>query len=319
MTPARSAVIAGAVLSLTAWSAGSTTLWIAGLGLLLAGSWGLLWAWAVARRARVAREVRDGVLTEGERLHYGVRLLGAGLLPGRFRLVERLGPARDVDVGLRRRRVARAGLDAAPRGRYAIGPGRLVAVDPLGLARVELEVAGEGTVLVLPRVPVIDTLFLDRGRPGAEGRRARARQGGTEPHGVREYQDGEPMRAVHWATSARKGQLMVRELEDAARDEAIVVLDLDARWEAGPPGQSSIDEVVRAAGAVVRAHAARGRRAALLVAGEVPVRIEVASLGRDWDALLVELAAIQATGPSCARARSSTVTSAGCGRRRSRS
>ena len=119
------------------------------------------------------------------------------------------------------------------------------------------------------------------------------RPSGLEPHGVREYVEGEPLRAVHWPTSARRGQLMVRELEDAPRDSVAIVLDVDAATVTGTPGRSSLDDAVRAAAGLVRAHAGRSRRALLVVASPSPGIHRVQSLGRDWDAALDALAAVE--------------------------
>ena len=58
---------------------------------------------------------------------------------------------------------------------------------------------------------------------------------------------------------------MVRELEDAPRDSVAIVLDVDAGSHAGPRGSSSLDEAVRAAAGLVRAHAARSRQALLVI------------------------------------------------------
>ena len=51
---------------------------------------------------------------------------------------------------------------------------------------------------------------------------------------------------------------MVKELEDAPRDEIVVVLDAEAGHGTGPPGASSFDAQVRAAGSLMWAHARRG-------------------------------------------------------------
>ena len=50
---------------------------------------------------------------------------------------------------------------------------------------------------------------------------------GFDFHSVREYEQGESLRRVHWPTSARRGQLMVKELEDTANDGVVVMLDCD--------------------------------------------------------------------------------------------
>ena len=72
---------------------------------------------------------------------------------------------------------------------------------------------------------------------------------------MREYEQGESLRKVHWRTTARRGQLMVKELEDAPRDEIAVVLDADASAVV----EDSFDVQVRAAGSILRAHASPTR------------------------------------------------------------
>jgi uncharacterized protein (DUF58 family) len=51
--------------------------------------------------------------------------------------------------------------------------------------------------------------------------------GGTElTRGVREYADGDPIRAVHWPATARTGTVMVREYEGPRRPVVVLVVDL---------------------------------------------------------------------------------------------
>ena len=205
-----------------------------------------------------------------------------------------MGPLGERRITLARRGTTALVLDRAPRGIYRLGPGRLVVDDPLGLSRVELAVPAGGTVLVRPRVPELATLFSDTGRRGDGGRRRPVRRAsGLEPHGVREYVEGEPLRGVHWAVSARRGELMVRELEDAPRDSIAVVLDVERSSVAGPPGDSSLDDAVRAAAGLVRAHATRSREALLVICTPAPETHRVRSLGAEWQHTLDALAAVE--------------------------
>lgn len=110
---------------------------------------------------------------------------------------------------------------------------------------------------------------------------------------MREYLEGEPLRAVHWPTSARRGELMVRELEDAPRESIAVVLDVDAGSVAGPRGASSLDDAVRATAGLVRAHALRSRRVLLVIGAIQPVVHRIRTLGLDWELALDELAAAE--------------------------
>ena len=65
---------------------------------------------------------------------------------------------------------------------------------------------------------------------------------------------------------------MVKELDDAPREDITVVLDLDPGGVAGPPGGSSFDAAVRAAGAIALAHVLRGRRVAIVGTAPAPAR-----------------------------------------------
>jgi uncharacterized protein (DUF58 family) len=125
------------------------------------------------------------------------------------------------------------------------------------------------------------------------GRRALQRRGaGADLHGVRDYQEGEPLRLVHWPTTARRGALTVLELQEAPRDETVVVLDRDATGNAGPAGRSSFDEAVRVTASLIGSYVARGRHVAL-EAGAGDRLLRVGAHDGSWDAALDLLAAVR--------------------------
>ncbi len=118
------------------------------------------------------------------------------------------------------------------RGRYAWAELTAVSGYPFGLAeRRRVLAPGEG-VLVLPRPG-----WLHRGRfrqhlrsfdPRAERvrqRPVRHRAAQAELHGLRDYHPGDSPRSIHWRTSARRGELMVREFEDLPGDHLVLVFD----------------------------------------------------------------------------------------------
>ncbi len=188
----------------------------------------------------------------------------------------------------------RLALRGVPRGCYTLAPSEIVLEDPLGLERVTVHAGPPLRLTVRPRIVEPAMLFSDGGRREHGGRRARLRSpSGFELHAVREYREGEPLRAVHWASTARRDQLMVKDMDDAPRDDVVVVLDQDPGALAGERGSSSFDAAVRAAGSIVRAHAARGRRVSLLLSGAEPEVVRVRSLERDWAVALDALAAAE--------------------------
>ena len=120
-------------------------------------------------------------------------------------------------------------LERVPRGRYAVEEARARSrIRSVSRAR-EVELAAGGALVVYPRLVALDRLFSESGAHAQDGRRLLLRRpSGFDLHSVREYEHGESLRKVHWPTTARRGQLMVKELEDAPRDEIAVVLDADA-------------------------------------------------------------------------------------------
>ena len=124
------------------------------------------------------------------------------------------------------------------------------------------------------------------------GRVLLRRTAGFDLHSVREYQQGESLRKVHWRTTAKRGELMVKELEDTPHDEVAVLLDADARSVVG----DSFDVQVRAAGSILLAHAIRNRRAGLTITTSPPETCHVASFDGEWRRALELLAAAEPTG-----------------------
>jgi uncharacterized protein (DUF58 family) len=122
------------------------------------------------------------------------------------------------------------------------------------------------------------------------------RPSGFDFHSVREYEQGESLRRVHWPSTARRGQLMVKDLEDSPRDEVLVLLDADAGFATGTPPDSSFEVAVSAAGSILRAHVGRGRRAGLLVNGQIPRYQPVHALDGDWNLALEVLASVEPDG-----------------------
>jgi uncharacterized protein (DUF58 family) len=210
--------------------------------------------------------------------------------------IERAGrlPEREIDLWPVpwRRYAGGYELRNVRRGRYVFGPVQLSIEDPFGLARTTLTKGEPEALVVYPRLVELPALFSEGGTHAQDGRRLLLRRPtGFELHSVREHAEGESLRAVHWPSTARRGQLMVKELEDAPRDEVVVVLDGDATATAG----ELFELALRAAGSILRAHVRRGRRCALVVNSAARPSQQVASEA-DWRRALELLAAVEADG-----------------------
>jgi uncharacterized protein (DUF58 family) len=289
-------VLALGVAALVAsWAFGSRPLAPVGVGLVLAAVAARVWARAAAGRVTLERRLGTDLNLEGEDVALSYRLTRSSRVAVGAAYVRETVGRLGVHEGRVRGGRAEVLLHAVPRGRYLLEGAEVVLEDPLGLERVSLApVAGGQALVVAPRIVELGPLFSDAGRDSFQGRRLLLRRpSGVDLHSVREYEQGESLRKVHWPTTARRGQLMVKELEDAPRDDLVVLLDCDAGAVAGPPGASSFDAQVRAAGSLLRAHVARGRRAALVLGGRGTPVVRVSSLDGDWPVALQALAGVE--------------------------
>jgi uncharacterized protein (DUF58 family) len=291
-------LLAGATY-VAAWTFGSRALYPVGVGLALAVGLAVGWVRASPIPERIRRDAGRRPLTEGDDLRATVEVeFSPGVRPPSVHLVERIGRLGTQSIPLEyagRRAWGRYLLRGVPRGLYAFMETRVVIEDPFGLAREERRLEEGGALAVYPRLVELEQLFSEAGassRGGAAGRLLVRRPAGVELHSVREYQDGESLRAVHWPSTARRGRLMVKDLEDAPRDDLVVVLDARAGAGVG----ESFDTQVRAAGSILQLYARRGRRATLVVTSTPRRTQAIRSHEGDWRLALDVLAAAEPTG-----------------------
>ena len=300
------ALLLGVATYAVAWLFGAKALYPVATGLVLAPLAARTWVRLAAAPIELRRRTGGGLVGRGG--HRGTLLEGEDVWITLEARPESRVPAPAIVVteqiarlGRRETQLQRAGaihrgtyvLERVPRGRYIVEQTRATIDDPFGLARAEVDLAAGGSLLVYPRLVSLDRLFSESGAHAQDGRRLLLRRpSGFDLHSVREYEHGESLRKVHWRTTARRGELMVKELEDAPRDEIAVLLDADEKAVSG----ESFDVQVRAAGSILRAHAAHGRRAVLAVNSASRPSVRVSSLDGEWLAALGLLAEAQPDG-----------------------
>ncbi len=289
----------GAVALVAALATGSRVLGVVGVGFLIAGGVTWAWAWLADSPVAVTTTVTPTRAVEDDRVRIAFDVRRTSGTPiGSLTVRVSAGRLGERSFRLRprgRRASGEVDLGRLPRGVYSFSETEVVLGDLLGLVTVKpLLVYEPATVVVRPRLTELDGLFSDAGRAAGDGRRILLRrQSGFDFHSVRQYEQGESLRRVHWPSSARRGQLMVKELEDTAHDGVVVILDCDPRCAVGKPPKSSFDAAVRVAGSLVQAHATRGRLATLVSSGRSRVVVPVRSAAGDLDGAIGHLAAAE--------------------------
>ena len=146
------------------------------------------------------------------------------------------------------------------RGLFNLGPLQLVRTDPLGLITRSVDLAEQDTLTVYPRVERITALPHTRGADPRGGSVTQPSFGpsGEEFHALRPYVMGDDMRRVHWKSSARTEDLLIRQDELPWQGRATVVVDLrasvhdDPSFEAAMSAAASIATACLAAGLELR-------------------------------------------------------------------
>jgi uncharacterized protein (DUF58 family) len=293
----RLALLLAGGIYLVAWGFGSRALYPVATGLALAALGARLWVVILRQPVLLRRHLGAREYVEGDDVTIGLEataLRHPG--PRTLEVYEEISKLGERRVQLNRRGgqlLVRYILPGVRRGRYRFHAVRAVFEDPFALARAEQVLGAESTLLVYPRLVELNRVFSEAGgATQAGGRVLLRRTAGFDLHSVREYQQGESLRKVHWRTTARRGALMVKELEDMPHDEVAVLLDADERAVVG----ESFDVQVRAAGSILRANALRSRRALLTITSSPPQTCQVASFDGDWRSALEHLAAAEPTG-----------------------
>jgi uncharacterized protein (DUF58 family) len=137
------------------------------------------------------------------------------------------------------------------RGKFEIGPLTLRVADSFGLVEVSRSLSGRTTFVVTPRVVPLARTVISRSWGGeGEGQARLASMAGEDDVIPREYRDGDERRRVHWRSTARYGELMVRREEQRWRNRATVLLDGRSMAHRGSGTGSSFETAISAVASV---------------------------------------------------------------------
>ena len=193
------------------------------------------------------------------------------------------------------------------RGKFTIGPLRVRVADAFGLVEIGRSFSATSTLVVTPRIFPLPRVTASSSWLGdGDGGMRTISAIGEDDAAPRLYQDGDGLRRVHWKSTARYGELMVRREEHQWRNSASVFLDTRRSAHSGR-GPSATFEFAVSAAASIGAHlAGEGFRARLITeAGEIAPR------GTFTDTLLDMLAVISTSSHASLQSGTSALASAG--------
>jgi uncharacterized protein (DUF58 family) len=258
----------------------------------LAAGWPLR---GLRARRRIARPIYAGLPcavsiqiapTDGVRL--GIR-------------IEDVGPAHRlnwfIDRLERDGRSFRGQVVLSQRGRYRWGPVVASSGYPFGLVYRRKELTPAEEILVLPRLGrlhrglfrrLLRSAASDQDRRWRQPRRHAAAQ--EQFHGLRPFRTGDNPRSVHWRTSARRGEWMVREFEDIPSENLLLVFDPTI----SVGGEDAFEAAVSLAATIAAEwRGERGGRLIAVTAGHDPVILDGPSSSAHIRRVLERLAVVE--------------------------
>ena len=127
------------------------------------------------------------------------------------------------------------------RGGFSLGPTTITTGDPFGIFRTSKHFISSSNLVVFPMLfPIQDFISPPGLLPG--GKAIRQKSIDVTPHasGIREYVPGDPMKRIHWPTSIRRDQLMVKEFEQDPQSEIWFFLDTHKSVHYTKPGDHTV-------------------------------------------------------------------------------
>ncbi len=156
-------------------------------------------------------------------------------------------------------------LPSERRGVLQVGPLRVTVSDPFGLTASSTTTVGRSELIVYPRVEPLVGLDAASGRDASSSARQPSALGrtGDDFSGLRAYVVGDDLRRVHWPSTARRGELMIRQNETPWHERTTLVLDVRAAAHTA----ASFELAVSAAASVLSGAVHRGDQVRLVTTG----------------------------------------------------
>ncbi|MCH7787916.1 MAG: DUF58 domain-containing protein [Acidobacteria bacterium] len=228
------------------------------------------------RSIETSRELRPNRTTAGNDVtsiltvtNVGRRRIAAGIA------LETVGadhvPVLIPDLHVGESTVVELDVPAPRRGVYQVGPLLLDRPDPFGLTSRRATDQQLSELIVHPRFYPMESFPFGLTRDLDGQSSGEAPEGGIAFQNIRNYVVGDDLRLVHWRSSAKLGELMVRHNVDNFQPRTLIILD--TRFDVHGP--ASFEEAISAAASIVSAANLKG----------YPWRLRT-SCGKEWDSSL---------------------------------
>lgn len=232
---------------------GETELMTTAMFLVAAVAVGMLFIRFASPRVEITRHIYPVQVHEGDEVVVEVDVTTAGRIRNLeiVDTVHGLGVARFAAATTTAGQplLARYEVLCRARGVYQVGPAEISVSDAFSLAERRNHTGTQDRLTVYPRIERFSGFPAVRGLdPSVQSTRPTfAPHGGEDFFTLREYQTGDDLRHVHWPSTAKRDQLMIKQLEVPWQARALVLLDTRAERY---PTDEAFEQAVRGAASV---------------------------------------------------------------------
>jgi len=206
-------------------------------------------------------------------------------------------PGQAITIGPRSERSWSVRVPLTRRGHYRVDPLALRTGDPLGLFESHAAVGSYSTVIVYPRVEALPGWRLPPAFvEGSHAERVRTPHTTPSATSIRQYVPGDAYNRIHWKTSARQGELLVKEFELEQTADVWIFFDLYAAAHTGTGDESTLEYGVRVAASIAARALVENRKVALTASGGHVAAVPADRGPRQYQKIMQTLAAVMADG-----------------------
>ncbi len=204
-------------------------------------------------------------------------------------------PGRAIDLAARNERSWLIRAPLSRRGHFRIEPLHIRTGDPFGFFEAQATVGQGVGVIVYPRLEPLPSWRLPSASlEGSHASPQRTFQTTPLATTVRPYAPGDSMNRIHWRSTARHGEIQVKEFELEQTADAWIILDLQRSIQAGRGEESTTEAAIRAAAAIAAKALAENRAVGMTINAGRTVYLPPDRGGRQHQKVMQLLAAVEA-------------------------
>jgi uncharacterized protein (DUF58 family) len=206
-------------------------------------------------------------------------------------------PGRALALGSRTERSWLVRTPLTRRGHFRIEPLQIRTGDPFGFFESAASVGNGVTVVVYPRVEALPGWRLPAANlDGSHAMRERTLQTTPLVSTVRPWAPGDSFNRIHWKSTARHGEIQVKEFDLEQTADAWLILDLERAVQAGTGDESTVEAAIRVAASVADKAIQENRAVGITIAAHRIAQLQPDRGGRQHLKIMQLLAAVDGDG-----------------------